>query len=236
MRAMLLAAGRGTRLEPLTEERPKPLLEAGGKPLIQHQIENLAKAGIDTIVINLHHLGEQIEQHLGDGAELGASIIYSREKELLETGGAIVNALEHLGESPFLVLSADVWMPYPLSRLPRELDESCDCHLVLVPNPSFHPQGDFQLDAALPDDATTVPLVPGDAASYTFGNLSVVHPRLFQGRRPEPFPFAELFLTAFEHGRARGELWSGAWFNVGTVDELRALRTHLDNPRRRGFE
>ena len=228
MKAMLLAAGRGTRLGPLTEEQPKPLLEAGGKPLIAHQIENLVKAGIDSIVINLHHLGEQIEQRLGDGSEFGAKLIYSREKELLETGGGIVNALNHLGDSPFLVLSADIWMPYPLAGLPWELGESCDCHLILVPNPVFHRQGDFQLDAALPDDGTARPLIRGGAASYTFGNLSVVHPRLFDGRRAEFFPYAELFLAAFERGRARGELWGGPWFNIGTMDDLRALRAHLD--------
>lgn len=228
MRAMLLAAGRGTRLEPLTRKRPKPLLEAGGKALVQYQIENLAEAGIDTIVVNLHHLGDQIEQFLGDGSRFGARIVYSREEQLLETGGGIVNALEHLGDAPFLVLSADVWMPYPLARLPRELGRDCDCRLVLVPNPSYHPRGDFGLDQPLPDDGTPVLLRPGRSASYTYGNLAVVHPRLFRGRRVEPFPFSDLFFAAFERGRAQGELWSGPWFNVGTAAELRALREYLD--------
>lgn len=228
MRAMLLAAGHGTRLKPLTERTPKPLLEVGGKPLIAHQIEKLAAAGIEVIVINLHHLGEQIEQQIGDGSRFGTRIIYSREEELLETGGGIVKALPELGDTPFLVLSADVWMSYPLANLPRELGSDCDCHLVLVPNPSFHPGGDFLLNTPLPADGTSVPLVPGTSASYTYGNLSIVHPRLFAGRRLEPLRFADLFLAAFQRRRARGELWNGAWFNVGTRKDLEALRAHLD--------
>ncbi len=228
MRAMLLAAGRGTRLEPLTERTPKPLLEAGGKPLIAHQIEKLTAHGVDTIVINLHHLGEQIERQIGDGSRFGTRIVYSREEELLETGGGIVKALPQLGDMPFLVLSADVWMSYPLADLPRELGPDCDCHLVLVPNPSFHPEGDFQLNAPLPADGTSTPLVPGTSASYTYGNLSIVHPRLFEGRRLEPLLFADLFLAAFQRRRARGALWNGDWFNVGTRGDLEALRAHLD--------
>jgi MurNAc alpha-1-phosphate uridylyltransferase len=225
---MLLAAGRGTRLKPLTDQTPKPLLEAGGKTLIAHQIEKLVAHGVETIVINLHHLGEQIEQRIGDGSRFGTRIIYSHEDELLETGGGILKALPALGDMPFLVLSSDIWMSYPLANLPRELGPDCDCHLVLVPNPAFHPGGDFQLNAALPTDGTSSSLVPGTSASYTYGNLSVVHPRLFEGRRLEAFLYADLFFAAFRHRRARGELWSGPWFNVGTQADLDGLRAHLD--------
>ncbi|MEJ2133555.1 MAG: hypothetical protein P8Y95_18485, partial [Gammaproteobacteria bacterium] len=165
---------------------------------------------------------------LGDGSRFGARIVYSRERKLLETGGGIVKALPHLGAEPFLVLSADVWMPYPLEALTDDLGDDFDCHLVLVANPSFHPDGDFLLNAELPRDGAAVRLVAGNAASYTFGNLSVVHPRLFAGCRAEPFPFADRFMAAFERGRARGELWSGPWFNVGTSQELESLRAHLD--------
>ena len=167
----------------LARRRPKPALPVRGIPLIAYTLALLARHGVTEVVINVHHLGEQIEQHVGDGSRFGTRIIYSREEELLETGGGILNALTELGDQPFLVLSADVWMSYPLTNLPRELGADCDCHLVLVPNPSFHPEGDFQLNAPLPADGTSVPLVPGTSARYTYGNLSVVHPRLFEGRR-----------------------------------------------------
>jgi MurNAc alpha-1-phosphate uridylyltransferase len=145
MRAMILAAGLGKRLRPLTERLPKALVEVGGKPLIEHHIEKLAAAGIRELVINVSWLGEQLERRLGQGGRLGVEIRWSREPEPLETGGGIRRALALLGSRPFVLISADVWSDYDYGRLPRTLEDGATAHLILVPNPPHHPAGDYRL-------------------------------------------------------------------------------------------
>ena len=148
MKAMILAAGFGERLRPLTEKTPKPLLKVGVKPLIQYHIERLASAGVRELVINTSWLGDQIESFLGDGSRFGVSIAWSREAEPLDTGGGIRRALPLLGSDPFLVINGDVWTNYPLDSLvEREWADEIEAHLVLVPNPTHNPEGDFTLDS-----------------------------------------------------------------------------------------
>lgn len=218
MRAMILAAGRGERMRPLTDHTPKPLLTVAGKPLIQWHVEALAGAGIRDIVINLAWLGEQIRAHLGNGHRWGVNLHYSEEREALETGGGVVQALSALGEQPFLLLSADVWTDYPLERLralPLEPDRA---HFVMVPNPDFHPQGDF----ALADGRMAL---AGERCTY--GNLGVFHPAFFAGCAPGRFALAPLMRRWVEQGRVSGERYDGTWHNLGTPQQLQALNAAL---------
>ena len=206
---MILAAGRGERMRPLTDSTPKPLLVVGGKPLIVWHIENLARAGYRQLVINHAHLGQAIEHALGNGAEWGVSIRYSAEGEgrALETGGGIFNALGLLGDGPFLVVNGDVWSRYDFSR--AVLPGGRLAQLVLVDNPAHHPDGDFALDAA------------GEVRNegsprFTFSGIGVYHPALFRDCRPGPFPLAPLLRSAVDDGKVGGEYYRGAWTDVGT--------------------
>lgn len=223
---MIFAAGRGERMRPLTDTRPKPLLEAGGKPLIVWQIERLARSGFRTIVINHAWLGEQIEPALGDGTRYGVRLVYSAEGEALETAGGIAQALpllETLGVPEiFAAVSGDVFCEFDYARL-REpaarLAASAQpgMHLVMVPNPPFHSRGDFALDAA-------GRLWLDGSARYTFGNIGVYDTRMFRdmprGERRALTPYYRETIAA---GRATGELYEGRWENVGTPEQLRAL-------------
>ena len=148
MKAMILAAGRGTRLKPLSDHRPKPLMEVGGKPLIAHQLRWLAEAGVSEVIINLHHLGEQIEAYVGDGRQHGLSVAYSREPALLETGGGVVKALPWLGDQPFWLLNGDIHTDFPFRQFARTLPAGCLAHLLLTPTPAFRQTGDFEWEAA----------------------------------------------------------------------------------------
>ncbi len=220
MRAMILAAGKGERMRPLTLHTPKPLLAAGGKPLIQHHVEALAAAGVRELVVNHAWLGQQIEDYLGDGARFGVAIQYSREGEPLETAGGIKRALPLLGDEPFLVVNADVWTDYPLSQLlARPLQGLM--HLVLVDNPPHHPSGDFAIQAG-----ALAPKAAG-APSYTFSGLSLMHPALFQGCPEGPHPLKPLLLAAIERGVASAEHYPGAWWDIGTPERLSALDDYL---------
>ncbi|MGX2038819.1 N-acetylmuramate alpha-1-phosphate uridylyltransferase MurU [Methylocaldum sp. MU1018] len=219
MKAMILAAGRGERMRPLTDRTPKPLLTAGGRPLIEHTIESLVRGGFVDIVVNTAHLGEQIEAHLGDGARFGARIAYSAEGEALETGGGIHRALPLLGDRPFLAVNGDIATDYPFRRLryrPAGL-----AHLVLVPNPLHHPQGDF----ALSDGAV---LDSGDCR-FTFSGIGVYRPELFADCAPGKFPLAPLLRRAMADGLVSGEVYPGFWMDIGTVDRLRAFDEHLNS-------
>ncbi|MFZ5654028.1 MAG: N-acetylmuramate alpha-1-phosphate uridylyltransferase MurU [Pseudomonadota bacterium] len=224
MRAMILAAGLGKRLRPLTEHLPKALVEVGGKPLIEHHIEKLAAAGIRELVINLSWLGEQIERRLGDGARFGVAIQWSREPEPLETGGGIRRALPWLGERPFAVISADVWSDYPYQALPPDLPDPVSAHLVLVANPGHHPAGDYRLES----DARVRPAVAG-APSLTFGGIAVIAPELVAGF-PEAtaFPLRDALAAAIAGRRVTGALHTGRWSDVGTPERLAALRAALE--------
>jgi MurNAc alpha-1-phosphate uridylyltransferase len=215
---MILAAGRGERMRPLTDVVPKSMLEVGGKPLIQYHVEALARAGIKELVINHAHLGEQITAHLGDGAEYGLNITYSPETGLpLETGGGIFNALPLLGDAPFLVLNADVWTDLDFSSISIEQDKLA--HLILVPNPPQHPKGDFGLRNGLITD--------GDSERFTFSGIGIYHPKLFLGCESGPFRLAPLLYESAQRGLVSGEFFGGRWVDVGTPQRLKALDAAL---------
>lgn len=213
MKAMILAAGRGNRMRPLTDRTPKPLLVAGGKPLIVHHIERLAAAGIRELVINHAHLGAQIETALGDGGAFGVRIRYSAENEALETGGGIFKALPLLGPAPFLVINGDIWTDCDVHGL--QLAEGDLAHLVLVDNPPHHPTGDF----ALEDDRVQADGTP----RHTFSGIGIYRPALFDGCIPGAFPLAPLLRRAMSAGRVSGRLHTGRWFDIGTPERLAEL-------------
>jgi N-acetyl-alpha-D-muramate 1-phosphate uridylyltransferase len=226
MRALILAAGRGERMRPLSDTTAKPLLHAGGRRLIEWQIEALVRAGVREIVINTAHLAQQIEQALGDGSRYGTRLAYSREGEraedALETLGGIVKALPLLGATPFIAVSGDIvtdfdyrFLAAPLAAVARGL---ADAHLVLVDNPPFHPHGDMGLR-----DGRVTRRRP----FLTYANIAIFSPALFAGLTPER---ARLFpwLYAFaDTGRISGEHFRGRWHNVGTPAELAALDADL---------
>jgi len=224
MKAMILAAGFGERLRPLTETTPKPLLQVGGKPLIQYHIENLAAAGVREIVINASWLGDMIEAYLGDGSRFGVEIFWSREDTPLETGGGIRRALPYLGCEPFLVVNGDVWTDYPLETLiEREWSPEMDAHLVLIPNPPFKPVGDFSLS----DGLVSYP-VDGEK-SYTFSGISVMCPEIFalHPSASEKFPLRNVLEGSVRARSVSGEVFEGTWWDVGTLDRLEMLNTLL---------
>jgi MurNAc alpha-1-phosphate uridylyltransferase len=220
---MILAAGRGKRLRPLTDRTPKPLLPVAGKPLIEYHIEALAAAGIQELVINHAHLGTRVEQALGDGSRWGIRIKYSPEAEALGTGGGICNALPLLGSQPFIVVNGDVWTDYDFDCL--RLSDDRLAHLVLVANPPHHPTGDFSLvDGRVLDQ--------GDVR-WTFSGIGVYSPDLFRGCGAGAFPLAPLLREAMAEGRASGELFKGQWIDVGTRERLGELEGMLNTPNRR---
>lgn len=217
MKAMILAAGRGERMRPLTDSLPKPLLTVAGKPLIVHHIERLAAAGIRQLVINHAHLGEMIEAQLGDGASWGVEIRYSAEETALETGGGVFRALPLLGGAPFLVLNGDVWCDVDFSRL--QLPNGMLAHLLLVPNPAHHPRGDFVLRGGQVIDA--------EGERLTFGGIGVYHPQLFAACQPGAFPLAPLLRAAMAEGKVSGICHRGYWVDVGTPERLYNLEQRL---------
>lgn len=225
MKAMILAAGLGERLKPLTLSTPKPLLKAAGKPLIQYHVENLAAAGVTEIVVNTCWLGEQIQAFLGDGSAFGVEIAWSEEESPLETGGGICNALPLLGDAPFLVINGDIWCDCPLRRLVTEgLPEKSEAHLILVNNPAHNPAGDFVLGGnGLMQFATS------GNQTHTFSGISLLHPRLFSRWHGNgiKFPLRDVLKSAIQEERVTGELYSGAWSDVGTVERLDELNRRL---------
>ena len=219
MRAMILAAGRGERMRPLTDTTPKPLLLVAGKPMIQYHIEALAAAGIRDIVINLAWLGAQIRAALGDGSQFGVRIQYSDEGDAaLETGGGVFEALPLLGPAPFIVVSGDLWTEYPLGDCVHKLATADVAHWVLVPNPDFHTRGDFGLaDGRLTEQGER----------HTYANIGVFRPEFFAACRPGRFPLAPLMYEWIRQGRVSGELYRGVWHNVGTPQQLQWLNDVL---------
>jgi MurNAc alpha-1-phosphate uridylyltransferase len=215
---MILAAGRGERMRPLTDRVPKPLLPVAGRPLIVHHLLALAAAGITDIVINHAHLGDRIEQQLGDGRAYGVALRYSAEPDgALETGGGILQALPLLGSEPFAVINGDVWSDFPYARLPHQ--PAGLAHLVLVDNPPHHPQGDFSLVAGR--------VRPRTATTLTYSGIGVLTPALFDGCRPGRFPLAPLLHAASDRDQVGGEHWPGRWVDVGTPQRLQALEALL---------
>lgn len=218
---MILAAGRGERMRPLTDRIPKPLLAVAGKALIEFHVEALVDAGIRDIVVNLSHLGETVEQALGDGRRYGAHLSYSWERpKALETGGGIFNALPLLGGQPFVVVNGDIWTDYPFVSLPQ--DPPALAHLVLVSNPAHHPEGDFglQRDGQIVDD--------GGAARLTYSGIGVYRPEMFSACRAGAFALAPLLRHAISQGHVSGEHYTGRWYDIGTPQRLEQLQRVLD--------
>jgi len=221
MRAMILAAGRGERMRPLTDEHPKPLLKAGGKALIEYHLEHLASAGFRDVVINTAWLGEQIPAYLGDGSRWNMRIQYSHEGwPALETGGGIFKALPLLGDEPFLVVNGDTWTDWRVTSpvLPTTWREDTLAHLVLVPNPEHNLKGDFGLNGNVVTDR-----IAESGATYTFSGMGFYHPRLFAGCSPGAFKLAPLLYAAAHAQRVNGELHVGEWFDIGTPQRLAQL-------------
>ncbi len=234
---MILAAGRGHRLRPLTDHTPKPLLKVRGKALIQYHLEGLVAAGIREVVINHAWLGAQLEQALGDGAEFNVSISWSREQKPLETGGGIKRALPLLGKGlsqavsgaalddkfggeVFVIINGDVFTDYPFAALASIDMTDKLAHLVFVPNPDFHPRGDFGLD-----NKGLVTLKQTDNRSLTYSGVAVISPKLFANsdNLAEAFALLDVLMPAIIAGKVSGETYTGAWSDVGTIERLEAL-------------
>ena len=220
MKAMILAAGRGERMRPLTDHTPKPLLQAGGRPLIEWHIQRLAACGIRQLVINHAWLGAQIEQVLGDGSRFGVDIVYSAESTALETAGGIATALPLLGDHPFLVVNGDVLSDVDFSGL-RQAAQQLDgqqrlAHLLLVDNPPHNPAGDFGL---LADGLLAA--TPSEGNGLTFSGIAAYHPALFaMTQAGEPAKLAPLLRTAMAQGKVSGNRLDGLWLDVGTPERL----------------
>lgn len=247
MKALILAAGKGERMRPLTDHTPKPLLRAGGASLIEHRIQALARAGLHDLVINHAAHGALIETALGDGRRYGVRIRYAAEgMEPLETGGGIFNALPLLGKQPFVVVNADIWSDYPLQRLPRAPEGLA--HLVLVDNPAHHQAGDFILKGGRVYDVPPSPsgrgargegltspsrgneargAKPQGEGKLTYSGIGVYRPELFTDCRPGRFSLAPLLRKAMAADQVTGEYYSGAWFDIGTPERLSALDGYL---------
>ena len=224
-RALILAAGRGERLRPLTDATPKPLLRAGGRALIEWQVESLSRAGFRELVVNHAHLGAQIEEALGDGSRFGAHIRYSPESPALETAGGVAHALALLGDEPFVVVSGDIHSDFDFATLAPRIESiardprDAVAHLVLVDNPPWHAAGDMALAQGR---------VRLEGPRLTYGNIGVFHPEPFRriapGTRLKLFPWMYRYV---EEGRVTGERYGGPWDNVGTAEQLAALDRRL---------
>jgi len=217
---MVLAAGRGERMRPLTDAMPKPLLSVGGKRLIDYHLERLANGGFREVVINTAWLGDMIEQAVGDGRRFGLSITYSHERpEALETGGGIHRALPLLGSRPFLLVNGDVWTDIDFGALRRDPPGTSLAHLVLVPNPPQHLRGDFVLDRGQVSE--------GEGSRHTYSGMGIFRPELFAECAPGKFPLLPLLRQAIAQRRLTGELHAGRWYDIGTVERLEALDAEL---------
>ena len=214
MIAMILAAGRGERMRPLTDTVPKSLLEIADKPLIVYQIESLVLAGVKKIVINTGHLGELIRERLGDGQEFGVQIHYSDEgKEPLETAGGIVKALPLLGEAPFIVTNADIFTDFDYRSLPKQLDS--DAHLVMVNNPPHNPRGDFAYDNGR--------ILADGSEKLTYSGIGLYHPCFFKDCNPGRYPLAPLLQQSAQGKGLSGQHFLGYWNDIGTPERLKEV-------------
>lgn len=218
MKVMILAAGRGERMRPLTDETPKPLLKVDQYCLIEHHIDKLKKAGFNDIIINTAWLADKIHQHLGDGAQYGVNIYYSDEKVALETGGGIKRALPLLGDDVFLVVNGDVWCNYDFSTIPV-LEADKLAHLVLVDNPAQHPAGDFSIENGL--------LSNRESNRLTYSGIGLYRPALFADVHQEKFPLAPLLRNAADEKKMTAEYFPGFWSDIGTPERLSQLREKL---------
>ncbi len=220
MRAMILAAGRGERMRPLTDNVPKPLLEVAGKSLIVYQIEALESAGVKDIVINTGHLGEQIQYELGTGTSFGVDIFYSDEGEnILETAGGIIQALSMLGDDPFIVTNADILTDFDYSSLPTEPD--FDAHLVLVDNPPHNLSGDFAFENGR--------VIEQGTQMLTYSGIGVFYPHFFENCKPGRAPLAPLLHMAAKEKRLSGQYFTGVWSDIGTPARLEEVNNSFIN-------
>ena len=214
MKAMLLAAGRGERMRPITDSTPKPLVRVGGRPLIAWHLAALARAGIREVVVNLSWLGAQVRATLGDGRDYGVLITYSDEGPVpLETGGGIFKAVPLLGPGPFLVVNADIWTDIDFAAL--ALEAHAHARLLLIPNPPHHPRGDFGLEGDL--------VVSRDSDRYTYSGVGLYRPEFFGGCTPGRFPLLPVLNRAIAAALVRGQVHRGEWCDVGTVERLASL-------------
>jgi MurNAc alpha-1-phosphate uridylyltransferase len=221
MKAMILAAGLGSRLQPLTKTVPKPMLLVCGKPLLQWHIERLVRAGVREVVVNTSWLGEQIQDYFGAGVDFGITITWSSEAEPLETGGGIFKALHLFGDDPFILVSADIWTDFPLeSFLKKNIDSPLSAHLVLVKNPEHNKGGDFSLENYI---------VGYGQERYTYSGISIVSSQLFNSLKitSEVFPLREVLKPAISSGRVSGEIYTGDWCDVGTIGRYNNLNKRL---------
>lgn len=219
-RAMLLAAGLGTRLRPLTDRTPKPLLPVNSVTLLERHLFRLAQAGIEDVVINLHHLSEQITGKIGDGSRYGVSVQYSQESKLLETGGGIKQALPLLGQEPFIVISADIYIDFDFAELKKPLPSESLAHLVMVENPEHHPTGDFAVSHG--------GVLAFEGNRKTWASVMVMRPELVTSVTEPRFKLRKVFDQSIERGQLSGELYQGYWCDVGTIERYNGLLAHLE--------
>jgi N-acetyl-alpha-D-muramate 1-phosphate uridylyltransferase len=224
MKAMILAAGLGQRMRPLTDDLPKPMLSVGGKPLLQYHLEALKLVGIRDVIINLAYLGDKICAFVGDGSRFDMNVVYSQEPEPLETAGGLLKALPLLGDAPFLVINGDVWSDFPFEKLFQpKLESTRKAHLILVPNPEFHPEGDFALNekGLLVDNQSLV--------RYTFAGISLIHPEFISDypQKRQKFSLGEVLRHGISKGMVTAEIYQGQWSDVGTPERLFLLNKLL---------
>lgn len=212
MKAMILAAGEGRRLAPLTDRTPKPLLPVQGQPLIAWQLSALSKAGISQCVINTYHLGQQIIDYVGDGSAWNMQVQFSEEVKLLETGGGLVNALPLLGDEPFLVVNGDIWTDFDFTTL--RPPAAAPVHLVLTPKPSWREAGDFEYADGR---------VTGRGDTYVYCGISVVQPAALAGRDPVPFSFRDVLFALIESRQLTAQTFDGTWYDIGTPEQYADL-------------
>ncbi|MBN4063434.1 nucleotidyltransferase family protein [Cardiobacterium sp. AH-315-I02] len=223
MKAMILAAGRGERLRPLTDKTPKPLIKVAGKALIEYHLNNLAKAGFNDIVINTAWLADKIHAELGNGSNYGLTIHYSDEGKALETAGGIIKALPLLGDEPFLVVNGDIWSDFNFSNLPA-LNKNMQAHLVLVKNPEHNKKGDFALqNGRIKNTGETL---------YTFSGIGLYRADFFSGQQsteqqPAIAPLAPIIRKKCEYNLVSGQLYDGLWTDIGTIERLQELERQL---------
>ncbi len=226
-KAMLLAAGRGERMRPLTDSTAKPLLKVAGKRLIDYHLEKLAGAGVTQVVVNTSWQAEKIESTLGDGSSYGLHIDYSYEPVALETAGGIRQALPLLGDNPFLVVSTDVWCDIDYADFIAKSPDS-SAHLLMVNNPAHHPEGDFTI---APGGKVQIKNDIGkfDSEAFTYSGIGLYHPQLFKSLPVAPLPLRDVLIPTIKAGQTSASVYDGLWFDIGTVERLKALNDYLVN-------